>query len=62
MAMQLTKKEEKIEKLCSGFSLLGKKDQEDYFGILHALLYVKLKADFASKNPIKRKGKYGYGS
>jgi len=51
----LQKKEGKIEKICSGFSLLGKKDQEDYFGILHALLYVKLKADFVNKNTMKRK-------
>jgi hypothetical protein len=36
-----TEKEERIERLCSGFSLLEEKDQEYIFGVLQALLFAK---------------------
>jgi hypothetical protein len=36
-------KEERIERLCSGFSLLEERDQEYIFGILQALLFAKKK-------------------
>jgi hypothetical protein len=38
-----TKKEERLEKLCSGFSLLEEGDQEYIFGVLQALLFAKKK-------------------
>jgi hypothetical protein len=38
-------KNEKTEKLCSGFSQLDNKDQEHIFGILQGLLFAKLKTD-----------------
>jgi hypothetical protein len=36
-------KEERIERLCRGFSLLEEKDQEYIFGVLDALLFAKEK-------------------
>ena len=38
-------KNEKTEKLCSGFNQLDGKDQEHVFGILQGLLFAKLKTD-----------------
>jgi hypothetical protein len=38
-----TEKEERIERLCSGFSLLEEQDQEYIFGVLQALLFAKKK-------------------
>jgi hypothetical protein len=40
-----TEKEERIERLCKGFSLLEEKDQEYIFGVLQALLFAKKKAE-----------------
>jgi hypothetical protein len=37
------KKNEKIEKLCNGFSLLDEEDQEYIFGVLQALFFAKQK-------------------
>jgi hypothetical protein len=45
-------KEERIERLCSGFSLLEEKDQEYIFGVLQALLFAKKKV----KEDKERKG------
>jgi hypothetical protein len=39
-----TEKEERIERLCSGFSLLEERDQEYIFGVLQALLFAKKRA------------------
>jgi hypothetical protein len=36
---------EKTEQLCSGFSQLDGKDQENVFGLLQGLLFAKLKTD-----------------
>jgi hypothetical protein len=36
-----TKKEERIDKLCNGFSLLEEREQEYIFGVLQALLFAK---------------------
>jgi hypothetical protein len=36
-----TEKEERIERLCSGFALLEERDQEYIFGVLQALLFAK---------------------
>jgi hypothetical protein len=36
-------KEERIERLCSGFALLDERDQEYIFGVLQALLFAKKK-------------------
>jgi hypothetical protein len=36
-------KEERLEKLCGGFSLLEERDQEYIFGVLQALLFAKKK-------------------
>jgi hypothetical protein len=38
-------KEERIERLCSGFALLEEKDQEYIFGVLQALLFAKRKTE-----------------
>jgi hypothetical protein len=38
-----TIKEERIERLCSGFSCLEERDQEYIFGVLQALLFAKKK-------------------
>jgi hypothetical protein len=45
-----TKKEERINKLCSGFSRLDDRDQEYIFGVLQALLFAekKVKKDTAT--------------
>jgi hypothetical protein len=40
-------KNEKTEKLCSGFSQLDGKEQEHIFGVLQGLLFAKLKTDSA---------------
>jgi hypothetical protein len=36
---------EKTKKLCSGFSLLDEKDQEQMFAVLQALLFAALKKE-----------------
>jgi hypothetical protein len=36
-------KEKRLEKLCSGFSLLEEGDQEYMFGVLQTLLFAKKK-------------------
>jgi hypothetical protein len=54
-----TEKEERIDKLCSGFSLLDEKDQEYIFGVLQALLFAKKKKviyDFSYITDKERKG------
>jgi hypothetical protein len=38
-----TDKEERVEKLCNGFSLLKETDQNYIFGVLQALLFAKNK-------------------
>jgi hypothetical protein len=45
-----TEKEERIDKLCSGFSRLEERDQEYIFGVLQALLFAekKVKEDTAT--------------
>jgi hypothetical protein len=40
-------KTEKAEQLCSGFSQLDEKEQENVFGLLQGLLFAKLKNDLA---------------
>jgi hypothetical protein len=42
-----TNKEERIERLCNGFSLLDDRDQEYIFGVLQALLFAKKRAEKA---------------
>jgi len=44
--MRINEKE-KPEKLCSGFSQLDGKEQENVFGLLQGLLFAKLKTDSA---------------
>jgi hypothetical protein len=39
------KKEERLERLCNGFSLLEERDQEYIFGVLQALLFAKKRAE-----------------
>jgi hypothetical protein len=41
--MSTDKNQERIEKLCSGFSLLDEGEQEYIFGVLQALLFAKKK-------------------
>jgi hypothetical protein len=38
-------REERIERLCSGFSLLNDGEQEYIFGVLQALLFAKKKVN-----------------
>ena len=42
---------DKVEKLCAGFSLLDEKDKEYMLGILQALLFAKRKADGYALDP-----------
>ena len=61
MSMQCLVNNEKIEKLRSGFSLLGKRNQDNFLSILQSLLIVKLKADVANKKTsIKEHKRYNY--
>jgi len=46
--------EEKVEKLCSGFSLLDEEEQGYIWGILEALLFAKLKMDAVANEENKR--------
>jgi hypothetical protein len=50
-----TEKEERIERLCSGFALLEERDQEYIFGVLQALLFAKKKIN-EDKAPYLTKG------
>jgi hypothetical protein len=50
---------EKIEKLCSGFSLLDEKDQDHILGVLQALFFAKQMIDSAILlvgNPFQNEG------
>jgi hypothetical protein len=38
-------KEERLERLCNGFSLLEEGDQEYIFGVLQALLFAKKRSE-----------------
>jgi len=53
--MRIMGNEEKVEKLCKGFSLLDEKDQEKVFGVLEGLLFAKLKNDVLIANAIPLK-------
>ncbi|MDR0586425.1 MAG: hypothetical protein LBG26_04225 [Treponema sp.] len=46
------KKDEKLEMLCSGFSLLDEGEREYIFGVLQALLFAKTKINENDKYPI----------
>jgi hypothetical protein len=43
--MSTYKNQERIEKLCSGFSLLDEGEQEYIFGVLQALLFAKKRTE-----------------
>ena len=45
IAMRIIENKEKIDKLCSSFSLLEDSDQEHIFSILQTLLFIKLKKE-----------------
>jgi hypothetical protein len=47
-AMRNIENEEKTEKLCDDFSLLDENEQEYIWGILQALLFVKLRTEKAN--------------
>jgi hypothetical protein len=53
-----TEKEEKNQKLCSGFSLLDERDQENMFGTLCALLFAKFSIEAISDTSLQSKNEH----